>query len=46
MKTFAQKRVTAQGNSTNQIDHIIKLDMAKEITMIQRTYRVRNETNN
>lgn len=32
-----QKRVTAQGNATNQTDHIIKLDMAKEIAMIQRT---------
>lgn len=36
---ITQKRVTAQGNSTNQIDHIIKLDMAKEIAMIQRTER-------
>ena len=34
---ITQKRVTAQGNSTNQVDHIIKLDMAKEIAMIQRT---------
>lgn len=34
---ITQKRVTAQGNSTNQTDHIIKLDMAKEIAMIQRT---------
>lgn len=34
---ITQKRVTAQGNSTNQVDHVIKLDMAKEIAMIQRT---------
>lgn len=34
---ITQKRVTAQGNATNQTDHIIKLDMAKEIAMIQRT---------
>lgn len=36
---ITQKRVTAQGNSTNKVDHIIKLDMAKEIAMIQRTER-------
>ena len=36
---ITQKRVTAQGNSTNQVDHVIKLDMAKEIAMIQRTER-------
>ena len=34
---ITQKRVTAQGNSTNQVDHVIKLDMAKEIAMIQRS---------
>lgn len=34
---ITQKRVTAQGNATNQTDHVIKLDMAKEIAMIQRT---------
>ena len=34
---ITQKRVTAQGNATNQTDHILKLDMAKEIAMIQRT---------
>lgn len=33
---ITQKRVTAQGNATNQTDHIIKLDMAKEIAMLQR----------
>lgn len=32
-----QKRVTAQGNETEYVDHIMKLDMAKEIAMIQRT---------
>lgn len=31
-----QKRVTAQGNEISYIDHAIKLDMAKEISMIQR----------
>ncbi len=34
---MAQKRATAQGNMTEYIDHIIKLDMAKEIAMIQRS---------
>lgn len=34
---ITQKRVTAQGNATHQTDHVIKLDMAKEIAMIQRT---------
>lgn len=34
---IAQKRATAQGNITTSIDHHIKLDMAKEIAMIQRT---------
>lgn len=34
---ITQKRVTAQGNTTNYIDHHMKLDMAKEISMIQRT---------
>lgn len=33
---ITQKRVTAQGNETTFLDHIIKLDMAKEICMIQR----------
>ena len=36
---ITQKRVAARGNSTNQVDHVIKLDMAKEIAMIQRTER-------
>lgn len=34
---IAQKRATAQGNMTEYVDHIIKLDMAKEIAMIQRS---------
>jgi anti-repressor protein len=34
---IAQKRATAQGNVTTFMDHHIKLDMAKEIAMIQRT---------
>lgn len=34
--TVAQKRATAQGNETTYNDHVIKLDMAKEICMIQR----------
>lgn len=32
-----QKRLTAQGNMTEYIDHAMTLDMAKEIAMIQRT---------
>ncbi len=32
-----QKWTTAQGNLTQHIDHIIKLDMAKELSMIQRS---------
>ena len=35
--SITQKRVTAQGNETTYIDHAIKLDMAKEIAMIQRS---------
>lgn len=31
-----QKRVTAQKNEISYVDHILKLDMAKEISMIQR----------
>lgn len=34
--TVSQKRLTAQGNETTYINHAIKLDMAKEIAMIQR----------
>ena len=34
---ITQKRVTAQGNVSNYVDHVIKLDMAKEISMIQRS---------
>ena len=37
--TISQKRLTAQRNETTFTDHIIKLDMAKEIAMIQRTER-------
>lgn len=33
---ISQKRLTAQGNETTFVDHHIKLDMAKEISMIQR----------
>ena len=33
---ISQKRLTAQGNETTYIDHILKLDMAKEISMLQR----------
>lgn len=33
---LSQKRLTAQGNQTEYVDHILKLDMAKEISMIQR----------
>lgn len=34
---ITQKKVTAQGNETTYVDHIFKLDMAKEICMIQRS---------
>ena len=34
---ITQKRVTAQGNETTYTDHILKIDCAKEICMIQRT---------
>lgn len=34
---IAQKRATAQGNQTEYTDHALKLEMAKEISMIQRT---------
>ncbi|EAD0633401.1 phage antirepressor Ant [Listeria monocytogenes] len=34
---IAQKRATAQGNMTTFVDHHIKLPMAKEISMLQRT---------
>lgn len=33
---ITQKKVTAQGNETTYIDHVIKLDMAKGICMLQR----------
>ena len=35
----AQKRATAQGNMTTSIDHEMSIDMAKEISMIQRNER-------
>lgn len=35
-EAIAQKKVTAQGNSTEYIDHALRIDMAKEISMIQR----------
>ncbi|WP_024621106.1 antA/AntB antirepressor family protein [Metaclostridioides mangenotii] len=34
---ITQKRVTAQGNEIEYTDHAIKIDMAKEISMIQRS---------
>lgn len=34
---ITQKRVTAQNNETTFNDHVLKLDMAKEIAMLQRT---------
>ena len=34
---ITQKKVTAQGNTTNYVDHHMKIDMAKEISMIQRS---------
>lgn len=36
-KAISQKWETAQGNVTTQTDHLITLDMAKELCMIQRT---------
>lgn len=33
---IVQKRTTAQGNSTEYVDHAMTIDMAKEISMIQR----------
>lgn len=36
-RAITQKRVTAQGNTTTSIDYEITLDMAKELSMIQRT---------
>lgn len=33
---ISQKRLTAQGNQTEYTDHVLKLDMAKEIAMLQR----------
>lgn len=36
-EAISQKRLTAQGNRTTFQDHMLKLDMAKELSMIQRT---------
>jgi anti-repressor protein len=38
-QAITQKRVTAQGNETTYTDHQLKIDMAKEICMLQRTDR-------
>ena len=35
-RAISQKRLTAQGNETAYVDHEISLDMAKEISMLQR----------
>lgn len=43
--TLTQKRVTVQGNAITQVDHILTLEMAKHIAMVQRTeigMKVRN----
>ena len=42
---ITQKKVTAQGNETTYTDHILKIDCAKEICMIQRTDIGRNVEN-
>lgn len=34
---IAQKRTTAQGNMTTQNEHILTLDMAKHIAIVQRS---------
>ena len=33
--TITQKKVTAQGNASEYIDHLLKINMAKELTMIE-----------
>lgn len=33
--TITQKKVTAQGNASEYIDHFLKINMAKELTMIE-----------
>ncbi|MHB9949521.1 hypothetical protein CF055_10670 [Clostridium botulinum] len=38
---ISQKRLTAQGNETTYIDHAVNLDMAKEISMLQRNEKGR-----
>ena len=36
-EAISQKRLTAQGNETTYTDHAINIDMAKELSMIQRS---------
>lgn len=38
---ISQKRLTAQGNNTEYTDHVLKMDMAKEIAMLQRNAKSR-----
>ena len=33
--TITKKLVTAQGNESNYLDYILKLDMAKELSMVE-----------
>jgi len=37
-EALTQKKVTAQGNNTSYINHILKLDMAKEISMFLKRF--------
>lgn len=39
--TISQKRLTAQGNETTYIDHILKINMAKELCMLARNEKGR-----
>jgi Uncharacterized phage-encoded protein len=36
-KAISQKRLTAQGNETTFVEHLLSIDMAKQICMIQRS---------